>query len=423
MKIDVMTKDKDTKTVVPALRFPEFRDGEGWKIVELNKACTINPTTKELPDSFVYIDLESVQDGKLLQKKIIKKHSAPSRAQRLLNKGDIIYQMVRPYQKNNYFFTLENELNYVASTGYAQLRAFQSNSYIYQYIHTDEFVNQVIEKCTGSNYPAINSSDLSKMILPIPNISEQEKVADCLGSMDDLISSVADKIETLKEYKKGLMQQLFPAEGKTIPAIRFPEFQNAGEWEVDNEFSQYIKLYRGSSPRPIKEYLTQDIDGVNWIKIGDTKSSKNYIINNVEEKITQKGSTKSRYVYQGELILANSMSFGKTYLLEVEGCIYDGWFVLREYENNYYKPFLLHLLNSEYMQNQYLKLSAGGIVLNISSDIVYQTKLPHTSIDEQQKIADCLSSVDELISTETAKLDQLKKHKKGLMQQLFPKLQ
>ena len=96
--------------------------------------------------------------------------------------------MVRPYKKNNYFFTLENELNYVASTGYAQLRAFQSNSYIYQYIHTDEFVNQVIEKCTGSNYPAINSSDLSKMILPIPNISEQEKVADCLGSMDDLIS-------------------------------------------------------------------------------------------------------------------------------------------------------------------------------------------------------------------------------------------
>ena len=74
------------------------------------------------------------------------------------------------------------------------------------------------------------------------------------------------------------------------------------------------------------------------------------------------------------------------------------------------------------MQNQYLKLSAGGIVLNISSDIVYQTKLPHTSIDEQQKIADCLSSVDELISTETAKLDQLKAHKKGLMQQLFPKL-
>jgi len=120
------------------------------------------------------------------------------------------------------------------------------------------------------------------------------------------------------------------------------------------------------------------------------------------------------------LILANSMSFGKTYQVAIEGYIYDGWFVLRDYEKYFDKQFLLQLLNSEYMQNQYERFSAGGIVQNISSDIVYKTLLTHTPLREQQKIADCLSSLDELITAQTQKLETLKTHKKGLMQQLFP---
>ncbi len=204
-----------------------------------------------------------------------------------------------------------------------------------------------------------------------------------------------------------------------VPKLRFQEFRGENGWEA-KEFSKYIVLYRGSSPRPIKEYLTNEKNGVNWIKIGDTKSAENFIISHVEEKITPKGAEKSRKVNIGELILANSMSFGKTYQLAIDGFIYDGWFVLREYEKYFHKQFLLQLLNSDYMQNQYLKFSAGGIVQNISSDIVYNTILPHTTFSEQQKIADCLSSLDELITAEAQKLDALKAHKKGLMQKLFP---
>lgn len=427
MKIDVMTKDKDIKTVVPALRFPEFRDGEGWKRTPILEICEIigggTPTSSN--DVYWNGDIPWISSSDINENNIseitptrhITKDAIKNSATKLCKAPSI--HIVSRVGVGKVAFS---RVDICTSQDFTNLCNINCN-YIFLSYLLSIIMKQKVQETQGTSIKGIASAEIKNLHVPLPEIEEQQRIADCLSSLDDLISAVADKIETLKEYKKGLMQQLFPAEGKTIPAIRFPEFQNAGEWEVDNEFSQYIKLYRGSSPRPIKEYLTQDIDGVNWIKIGDTKSSKNYIINNVEEKITQKGSTKSRYVYQGELILANSMSFGKTYLLEVEGCIYDGWFVLREYENNYYKPFLLHLLNSEYMQNQYLKLSAGGIVLNISSDIVYQTKLPHTSIDEQQKIADCLSSVDELISTETAKLDQLKKHKKGLMQQLFPKLQ
>ncbi|WP_291885712.1 restriction endonuclease subunit S [Chryseobacterium sp.] len=200
------------------------------------------------------------------------------------------------------------------------------------------------------------------------------------------------------------------------PCLRFPGFTE--EWEV-KKFSEYIKLFRGSSPRPIVNFVTKDKNGVNWIKIGDTKNANNSIINNVEEKITIEGARKSRKVTSGELILANSMSFGKVYQLSIDGCIYDGWFVLREYENYFEKSFLLQLLNSDYLQKQYKRLSAGGIVQNISSEIVYETILIRPSFQEQQKIASFLSLIDERIQTQIKIIEQLKTLIKGLHQKLF----
>lgn len=194
---------------VPKLRFREFRGD--WEEKKLGGVAEINPSIKILPQEFIYIDIESVESGVLMQKKQIDIENAPSRAQRLLKKGDIIFQMVRPYQKNNYHFFPKDNLDYVASTGYAQLRAFQSSEYLYQYLHTDIFVGKVLEKCTGSNYPAINSSDLSKISVQIPkNQKEQQKIASCLSFLDELITGQTDKIEYLKKHKKGLMQSLFP---------------------------------------------------------------------------------------------------------------------------------------------------------------------------------------------------------------------
>ncbi len=204
-------------------------------------------------------------------------------------------------------------------------------------------------------------------------------------------------------------------EKKLVPRLRFGEYVN--NWEID-KFSKYIKLYRGSSPRPISIYRTKN-NGVNWIKIGDTKGCQNYVINNASEQITVEGSLKSRKVEVGELILANSMSFGKTYLLNICGCIYDGWFVLREYEDNFNKYFLHQLLNSEHLQKQYLRLSTGGVVQNISSEIVYSTILCKPSISEQQKIASFLSAIDKKIQQLTQKKELLEEYKKGVMQKIF----
>jgi len=205
-----------TRPVTPRLRFPEFWDAPEWEEKLLEEVCEVNPSNEGLPESFVYIDLESVVDGKLIYKRKIDWVDAPSRAQRLLKNGDVIYQIVRPYQKNNFFCDFVDENSYVASTGYAQLRSFDVSKFLYQLIHVDTFVNKVIAKCTGSSYPAINSSDLAEINVTIPNPPEQQKIADCLASLDELIAAQRHKLDSLKVHKQGLMQQLFPAEGEFL---------------------------------------------------------------------------------------------------------------------------------------------------------------------------------------------------------------
>ncbi|EJB8444880.1 restriction endonuclease subunit S, partial [Vibrio parahaemolyticus] len=219
----------------------------------------------------------------------------------------------------------------------------------------------------GMAIQGFTKDDISNFVLYIPqDLEEQQKVADCLSSMDNLITENVKKLESLKLHKKGLMQKLFPTEGRDVPELRLIGFDKS--WET-KKFSTYIKLFRGSSPRPISEYITKSNLGVNWIKIGDTSQVSDFIIRSVSQRITPDGASKSRYVKKGELILANSMSYGSTYQLDIDGYIYDGWFVLREYEDFFDKQYLLQVLNSNYIQEQYKKLAAGGIVQNISSDI------------------------------------------------------
>lgn len=196
-----------------------------------------------------------------------------------------------------------------------------------------------------------------------------------------------------------------------VPNLRFPEFE--GEWKKCR-FKDVVRLFRGSSPRPIIEYLTTDNEeGVNWVKIGDVPTSGR-IITSTEEKITKEGAKKSRHVYVGDLILSNSMSYGLPYIMGIEGCIHDGWFVLRDYEQNFNKDYLCNLLISDIVQKQYKKIAAGGVVQNISSDLVNSVYISIPSLDEQRKIAGLLSLIDERIATQNKIIDKLKSLIKGI---------
>lgn len=217
-KVDVLKEKKKglmqqlfpkSGETTPSLRFSGF-DG-AWIEKKLVDVAIINPKTNSLPDVFVYIDLESVESGVLLKRNVVRKTDAPSRAQRYLRDGDILFQMVRPYQRNNYHFRKADDYEYVASTGYAQIRYDRCSDYLYHFLHTDVFVNVVTNNCVGGNYPAINASTFGgiNVLLP-PTLAEQQKIAACLTSLDTLIVAESERAIALKKHKNGLVQQLFP---------------------------------------------------------------------------------------------------------------------------------------------------------------------------------------------------------------------
>lgn len=277
---------------------------------------------------------------------------------------------------------------------------------------------EIANLAQGISVVHLYSSQLAILNLNIPTLPEQTRIAAFFTSIDQKLTQLKQKKALLEQYKKGVMQKIFSQELRFKIANEAGELVEPPEWEK-KKFSEYIKLYRGSSPRPINRFTTNELNGINWIKIGDTKNSKNYLIGSVEEKITVEGSKNSRKVIKGELILANSMSFGKTYLLNIDGCIYDGWFVLREFEAFYYRDFLHQLLNSEFLQKQYKTLSTGGVVQNISSEIVYSTILLKPSLLEQTKIANFLTAIDEKINHCQKQIEQTEQWKKGLLQKMF----
>ncbi len=403
----------------PALRFPEFRGAGAWEVKKLKEVCEINPSTKKLPEDFFYIDLGAVNSGNLISKKKLHCDSAPSRAQRLLKSGDIIYQVVRPYQRNNFLCNFDDKDNYVASTGYAQLRALDSNNFLYQLIHTDSFVNIVISKCTGSNYPAISSSDLSEINISIPPLAEQEKIAGCLSSLDELITAHGDRLDGLKDYKRGLMQQLFPAKGQTTPTLRFPDFQGKDPWQEKRLVEVCSKIPQGGTPSTTKpDYWNGSI---NWLTPAEMGKTKDRFMHTTVRKITELGLKKcsSDLLPINSIIVSTRAPIGYLTINKTEMAFNQGCKGLVPNKTTSY-DFLYYILL--FYKNSLIDLGSGSTFKELTGNNLKNFKVTFPSLEEQQKIADCLSAMDELITAQADKIETLKTYKKGLMQQLFPQL-
>ena len=184
---------------------------EPWVEKKLGEVVYINPASeREKPDQFIYIDLESVKQGKLISTNIVNRVSAPSRAQRQFEQSDILYQTVRPYQSNNLYIDFD-AAKYIASTGYAVLRSHEDTDsrYVYMYLHTYKFVGDVLDNCTGTSYPAINPNKLAQISIFLPSsLSEQRAIASILTKMDSEITALEQRREKYAALKQGMMQQL-----------------------------------------------------------------------------------------------------------------------------------------------------------------------------------------------------------------------
>ena len=168
------------------------------------------------------------------------------------------------------------------------------------------------------------------------------------------------------------------------------EIPDSWEWV---RLGSICEIARGGSPRPIKQFLTDDPNGINWIKIGDSDKGGKYI-NETKEKIIPEGMSKSRFVHRGDFLLTNSMSFGRPYILNVDGCIHDGWLVLSGYQTAYDKDFLYYLLASSFAYYQFCEVVSGAVVKNLNSDKVACALFPLPPINEQHRI---VAKIEELL--------------------------
>ena len=193
-------------SLVPEIRFDGFTDD--WEQRKLIEVAEFNPKS-ELPDEFEYVDLESVVGTEMISHRTETRESAPSRAQRLAQTGDVFFQTVRPYQRNNYLFSKPDK-NYVFSTGYAQMRPYIDTAFLMSFLQNDSFVKIVLDNCTGTSYPAINSNDLSNLEISLPKSSEeQKKVGETIIKLDHLITLHQQKCADLKKLKKYMLQNMF----------------------------------------------------------------------------------------------------------------------------------------------------------------------------------------------------------------------
>ena len=403
----------------PKLRFPGF--SREWEEKRLGEVAEINPNTKHLPDEFIYIDLDSVEKGMLKQEKIISKLKAPSRAQRLLEKNDILFQMVRPYQKNNLFFNKSG--NYVASTGYAQIRTKQSPIFLYQYLHTRNFLNKVLVRCTGTSYPAINSNDFKKIKIHLSSLPEQRKIASFLGAVDKRIEVLKKKREGLEKYKKGIMQKIFPAKGEKVPQIRFKDDSGKDfpEWE-EKKLGEIGKPYNGLSGKT-KNDFGNGSKFITYKQIFD--DSKVDISKCGFVKIS--ASEKQNKVQYGDLFFTTSsetpleVGFSSVLLDKVSDIYLNSFcFGFRPKSLSIIDPnFAQFFFRSFWIRKKIVRLAQGSTRYNISKIQFLKIKVKFPIFPEQQKIASFLSVIDKKIELVDTQIQKMQEWKRGLMQGLF----
>lgn len=278
---------------------------------------------------------------------------------------------------------------------------------------------------TGAAPPKLTLRKLKEIPVPVPSTpEEQQKIASCLSSLDELIAAHNDKLDALKDHKKGLLQNLFPQEGETVPKVRFPEFEEDGEWELKN-VEEFFNV--GSSKRVLQKDWTNE--GVPFYRTRELVSlSKNEPFGSeiyISEELYEELKTQYGVPTEGDFLVSGVGTLGISYQVKTDDKFYfkDGnvlWFKL---EGDLVSSYFKYCFESEHIQKQIVGQTSKSTVGTYTITNAKKTEFWYTdNPQEQQKIASCLSAVDELITAQQEKIDELQQHKKGLMQGLFPKM-
>lgn len=397
-----MTEQKNS----PVLRFPGF--DSNWSKKRLKKIADINPKSKQnRPEQFNYIDLESVKQGRIINISKVSKDNAPSRAQRIAQKQDIFFQTVRPYQQNNFIYNFDVD-DVVVSTGYAQFRTINHKYYIFTLLHTYRFLVNVLLNCTGSNYPAINSTDLSNIEVYITeNKLEQEKIGNFFSKLDQQIKLEEKKLELLEQQKRGYMQKLFSQE------LRFKDENGYGfpNWRynyLENYIISYNEKTTENNQYPV---LTSSREGLFL--------QKDYFTRDVASK-DNTGYNVVPYGYFTYRHMSDDLIFKFNINYIVQKGIVSTLYPVFKTTNDLDNYFLKEVLNNGNEFKKYaLMQKQGGSRTYMYFNKLKKLKLHIPVLEEQQKIGDFLVKLDKLIENQSKKIDFLKQRKQGLLQKMF----
>lgn len=402
----------EEKRLVPKKRFKNYKDD--WDGRQINMIAEINPKST-LPGEFKYVDLESVKGTSLISYKAITRENAPSRAQRLAKYNDVFYQTVRPYQMNNYRHSLK-EGNFVFSTGYAQIRPSIDSKFLISKMITNEFVNKVMDRCTGTSFPAINSDDLSKIEFYIPlDEGEQQKIGEFFKVLDERIANQERKIAKVKALKEAYLTEMFPQKGETVPKRRFNGFE--GEWQMFKleDIAEITTGYAFSSidftdegeylvitNKNIKDQEKEVESKGDKINIDDRTILDNYSLKGVNVLVTMDG------VNIGE---TGKYSDNKALLAQRVGRITS---------DSTQIEFIYQLTKRTKFSDEMHKVSVGNAIKHISLKQISEHEF-YAPKSERERfiIGSFFKNLDDQIRAEEAKLEKLKKMKEAYLEEMF----
>ncbi len=432
---------------VPKLRFPEFLDAGEWKEKKL-----IDVTDKKVKWSFIggpfgsnlkssdyttqgirVIQLQNIGDAEFLDD--YKIFTSEQKANELLScniyPDEIILSKMGDPVGRACLIPNKHERYLMCSDGIRLVVDEQlfSKYFIYSLINSDSFRKLLDKTATGSTRKRIGLDDLKNLPMVLPSLPEQQKIADCLSSVDDRITAEIQKLDTLKAHKKGLMQQLFPAEGETLPKLRFPEFRDAGEWETRKLGELLLNHPDYGVNAPAVPY-SKDLPA--YLRITDI-SDEGYYLCDKKVSVDIK-PTDENYLSENDIVLARTgASVGKSYRYRKEDgkLVFAGFLIrIKPDPKKIDSTFLFNFISTKQYWNWVGVNSARSGQPGINGNEYATLPVPVPPYDkkgcalsEQQKIADCLSSIDEAIAAQSKAIDLLKLHKKGLMQQLFPSIE
>ena len=325
--------------------------------------------------------------------------------------------------------------DYTTNQGCKSVSLYSNTAKEFVYFALKNAVPDMIKRASGTTFKEISGTKFGQTIIPLPPLEEQSRIAAKIAQLFALLRKVESstqqyaKLQTLlkskvldlamrgklveqdphdepasvllkkiKAEKEQLIKEGKMKKSKPLPPITDDEkpfdIPNSWEWV---RLGDVITILRGGSPRPIKKYLTNNSSGINWIKIGDSKPNSKYI-ESATEKIIPEGLNKTREVHKGDFLLSNSMSFGRPYILKINGAVLDGWLVLSEYEQLFDKDYLYYLLSSSFINKQFVALATGSTVKNLNRERVANTIAVVPPLLEQKRIAVIIERLSPLLS-------------------------